>query len=402
MSDILKALEPYRERFITLRRELHAIPETAYEEHKTSALVAEELSSYGLEVQRGWAQTGVVGVLRGGSSDASIALRADIDALAIAEENSFSYRSTQPGKMHACGHDGHTAMLLLAAKYLSETRNFDGTAVFIFQPAEEGGGGGRKLVEEGFFESFPVQGIYGLHNIPELSVGAFAVKPGPMMAAADAFKIVLTGPGGHAALPHETSDPIVAGSDLVLQLQTLVSRNLEALEPAVLSVTHFHSGEVNNVIPTTATLRGTVRAYSDEARALLEAGIKRVAEGIGKSYGLEAKAQYWRGYPATVNTPAEAFKAQEVLRNLIGDKLLTEFKPLMASEDFAFLLQACPGAYVWLGNGETPKLHTPRYDFNDESLTFGAAFWVRLVETVLKSSGRTRAETLSAANEVLT
>jgi amidohydrolase len=223
-----------------------------------------------------------------------------------------------------------------------------------------------------------------------------------MMAAADAFKIVLTGPGGHAALPHETSDPIVAGSDLVLQLQTLVSRNLEVLEPAVLSVTHFHSGEVNNVIPTTATLRGTVRAYSDETRALLEAGIKRLAEGIGKSYGLGAEAHYWRGYPATVNTPAEAFKAQEVLRNLIGDKLLTDFKPLMASEDFAFLLQACPGAYVFLGNGDTPKLHTPRYDFNDESLTFGAAFWVRLVETVLNASAQSRAELVSAANEVLT
>jgi amidohydrolase len=402
MSNILKALGPYRERFIALRRELHAIPETAYEEHKTSDLVAEELSSYGLEVHRGWAKTGVVGVLRGGHSDASIALRADIDALAIAEENSFSYRSTQPGKMHACGHDGHTAMLLLAAKYLSETRNFDGTVVFIFQPAEEGGGGGRKLVEEGFFQKFRVTSIYGLHNIPGLSVGTFAVKPGPMMAAADAFKIVLTGPGGHAALPHETSDPIVAGSALVGQLQTLVSRNLNALEPAVLSVTHFQGGEVNNVIPTTATLRGTVRAYSDEARALLEAGIKRVAEGIGKSYGLGAEAHYWRGYPATVNTPAEAFKAQEVLRNLIGDKLLTDFKPLMASEDFAYLLQACPGAYVFLGNGDTPKLHTPRYDFNDESLTFGAAFWVRLAETVLNASAQSRAEPVSAANEVLT
>lgn len=384
--NILDVLAPYRLFFTTLRHELHSYPETAYEEQRTAMLIARELQSYGLEVHRGLAHTGVVGVLRNGTSKRAIGLRADIDALPITEQNELSYSSKHTGKMHACGHDGHTAMLLLAARYLSATRNFDGTVVFIFQPAEEAGAGAQRMIQDGLFERFPVNAVYGMHNIPGLPEGQFAVMPGPMMAAGDFFEVVLTADGGHAALPHTTADPILAGSALVQALQSVISRNLDPLEPAVLSVTQFHGGEATNIIPTTVKLRGTARTYSESARQLLEAGLQRFSAGIAASYGLEVNALFHRGYPATINTPNEAAFARQVLESVVGPtQVLTHLNPLMTAEDFSYMLQACPGAYIWIGNGPSAGLHTPRYNFNDNILTLGAAYWVRLAESALES-----------------
>lgn len=383
----IEALAAWREDFVALRRQLHAYPETAYEEHLTAALVARELAAYGLEVHRGIAGTGVVGVLRHGASRRTIGLRADIDALDISEQADLPYRSTITGKMHACGHDGHTAMLLLAARYLSATRALDGTVVFIFQPAEERGGGAREMLRDGLFERFPVDDVYGMHNIPGLPAGEFAVMPGPMMAAGDYFEIVLTAAGAHAALPHTTADPILAGSALVQALQSLVSRSLDPLEPAVLSVTQFHGGEASNVIPATIRLQGTARSYTPQTRAALEDGLRRLAAGTAASYGVIAEVNFVPGYPATINTPREAGFAAEVLAQVAGrERVHTQLKPLMTAEDFSFLLQARPGAYIWIGNGDTAGLHTPRYDFNDRILTTGAAAWVRLAESALSGS----------------
>jgi hippurate hydrolase len=375
----IDTLDTYRAEFIALRQQLHAYPETAYEETRTSTLVAQALESYGLEVHRGLAQTGVVGVLRGRPSQCTIGLRADMDALPITEETDLPYQSTVQGKMHACGHDGHAAMLL-AARHLSETRDFDGTAVFIFQPAEERGGGAREMIRDGLFERFPVDAVYGMHNIPGVSAGQFAVMPGPMMAAGDYFNIVLSAAGAHAALPHTTADPILAGSALVQDLQSLVSRALDPLEPAVLSITQFHGGEATNVIPSTVTLEGTARSYTKRAQAVLERGIERLAAGTAASYGLESTVHYQHGYPATINTPHEAAFARSVLEALVGQAHVLSLQPLMTAEDFSFMLQARPGAYIWVGNGDSAGLHTPHYDFNDNILTLGAAYWVRLVE----------------------
>ncbi|MBV9788838.1 MAG: amidohydrolase [Chloroflexi bacterium] len=384
MTDLLTALEVHRATFTALRHELHANPETAYEEDRTSALIAHELESYGLEVHRGLAHTGVVAVLRNGTSRRTIGLRADIDALNITELNELPYRSTTQGKMHACGHDGHTAMLLLAARHLSQTRNIDGTVVFIFQPAEEGGAGARTMIRDGLFERFPVDAVYGMHNIPGIPAGQFAVMPGPMMAAGDYFEIVINAVGGHAALPHTTPDPILAGSALVQALQSVVSRTIDPLDPAVLSVTQFHGGEASNVIPATVRLHGTARSYTSSAQEALEAGLRRLADGTAASYGVEIDVQYRRGYPATINTPREAAFARDVLADLVGQQqVLTQLKPLMTAEDFSFMLQARPGAYLWIGNGDTAGLHTPRYNFNDAILTLGAACWVGLAESAL-------------------
>lgn len=379
-ATLIAALEPWRAQFTALRRQLHANPETAYEEHATAALVARELESYGLEVHRGIARTGVVGVLRGGGGRGAIGLRADMDALPITEQAERPYRSTVPGKMHACGHDGHTTMLLLAARYLSTVRDFDGTAVFIFQPAEEGGAGGRAMIEDGLFERFPVDAVYGMHNIPGLAAGEFAVMPGPMMAAGDIFTITLRAAGAHAAMPHTSPDPILAGSALVQALQSLVSRALDPREPAVVSVTQFHGGEVTNVIPALVRLQGTVRSYAPAPQALLEAGIRRLAAGTAASYGLAIEVDYEYGYPATINTPREAAFAAEALARAAGlARVHTQLRPLMTAEDFSYMLQARPGAYIWVGNGDTAGLHTPHYDFNDDVLTQGAAAWASLV-----------------------
>jgi hippurate hydrolase len=385
--DILTTLEAQRHNYTALRHQLHAHPETSYEEHLTAALVAHELTSYGIEVYRGIGRTGVAGVLRSGASSRTIGLRADMDALNITEQSDLPYRSQHQGKMHACGHDGHTTMLLLAARHLSSTRYFDGTVVFIFQPAEEGGAGAQAMINDGLFDRFPVDAVFGMHNIPGLPAGTFAVMPGPMMASGDYFKIVITATGGHAALPHTTADPILAGSALVQGLQSVVSRSLDPLEPAVLSVTQFHGGEAPNVIPATVTLQGTARSYTTTAQDALAAGLKRLAAGTAASYGLTIDAQFRHGYPATINTPREAAFARQVLAELVGsDDVLTERKPLMTAEDFSYMLQARPGAYIWIGNGASAGLHTPHYDFNDAILTFGAAAWVRLAEAALTTS----------------
>jgi amidohydrolase len=381
---ILDTLEPRRAAYTDIRHTLHADPETAYEEQRTAALIAQELASYGLDVHQGLGRTGVVGVLRNGASRRSIGLRADIDALNITEHTNLPYRSTVDGKMHACGHDGHTTMLLLAARHLSETRNFDGTAVFIFQPAEEGGAGAKAMIRDGLFERFPVDTVYGMHNIPGIPEGQFAVMPGAMMASGDYFEIVLTAAGGHAAMPHTTADPILAGSALVQALQSLVSRTLDPLEPAVLSVTQFHGGEATNAIPATVTLKGTARSYSRSAQNALEAGIYRLAAGTAASYSLDIAADFRLGYPPTINTPREAEIARRVLEDIVGPQhVLSHLKPLMTAEDFSFMLQERPGAYIWIGNGASAGLHTPDYDFNDNILTLGAAYWVGLVESTL-------------------
>ncbi|MBX3014776.1 MAG: amidohydrolase [Caldilineaceae bacterium] len=384
-STLLEKLAPYRSIFTALRHELHTYPETAYEEQRTAALITQELESYGLEIHSGLARTGVVGILRNGSSPHTIGLRADIDALPLTEQNELPYRSRHKGKMHACGHDGHTTMLLLAARYLSETRNFDGTVVFIFQPAEEAGAGANRMIQEGLFQRFPVDAVYAMHNIPGLPAGQFAVMPGPMMAAGDYFEVVLTATGGHAALPHTTADPILAGSALVQSLQSIISRQLDPLAPAVFSVTQFHGGDATNIIPSTVKLQGTARTYSDATRQVLEQGLQRLAAGIATTYGLEVTARYHRGYPATINSPPAAATARQVLETLVGpENVLTDLKPLMTAEDFSYMLQARPGAYIWIGNGNSAGLHTPRYNFNDNILTIGAGFWVQLVEQTLE------------------
>jgi amidohydrolase len=383
-TPLIAALEALRPEAVALRRDLHANPEIAYEERRTAELIARELAAYGLEVHRGLAGTGVVGVLRGGARGRAIGLRADIDALAIGELGEPPWRSTRPGLMHACGHDGHTAMLLLAARHLAATGGLDGTAVFIFQPAEEGGAGARAMIEDGLLERFPVDAVYGMHNIPGIPAGQFAVMPGPMMAGGDVFEIVLTARGGHAALPHTTPDPILAGSALVQALQSVVSRSLDPLEPAVVSVTRFNGGEATNVIPTTVRLEGTARSFTPAASQGVEEAMRRLAAGTAAAYGLEAAVHYRRGYPPTINTPREAAFAHDVLAGLVGPaRVRGDLRPLMTSEDFAFMLQARPGAYIWIGNGDSAGLHTPLYDFNDDILTAGAAAWVSLARAAL-------------------
>ncbi len=383
-SDLFEALDEQHARFTELRRRFHTTPETAYDEHGTAALIAEELRSYGLEVHEGVGRTGVVGVLRNGTSPRTIGLRADIDALPIVEQNDLPYRSLVAGKMHACGHDGHTTMLLMAAHHLSQTQDFDGTVVFIFQPAEEGGAGARTMVEDGLFERFPVDRVFGAHNIPGMPVGTFGVRSTAMMAAGDYFEVVLRVPGAHAAEPHRTSDPILAASAFVQGLQAVVSRVLDPLDPGVLSITTFHGGEAANVIPSEVRLQGTARSYSAKAQAALEAGVRRFAAGTATSYGLTVEVDWKRGYPATINSPTEAAFAREVLEGVVGaEHVLTDLEPLMTAEDFSFMLDARPGAYLWIGNGDSTGLHTPTYNFNDDALPIGAAMWVRLAETAL-------------------
>ena len=375
-----------------LRHDLHAHPETAFEEVRTAERVAQALAALGIEVHRGLAKTGVVGTLRNGAGARAVGLRADMDALPIEEANDFAHRSRHPGKMHACGHDGHIAMLLGAARYLAATRNFDGTVHFIFQPAEESEGGGRAMLEDGLFERFPVEAVFGMHNWPGLPVGEFAVRPGPMMASSDIFEITLAGRGGHGAMPHQSVDPIVAGSHLVQSLQTIVSRNADPADAAVLTVTQFHGGDAWNVIPGEVVLRGTTRAFRPEVQDLIERAIARICDGVAATFGAKVAFRYERRYPPTVNTPAEAAFAAEVMRELVeAPRVHTDLAPTMGAEDFAFMLQAKPGAYAWIGNGPGDggcMLHNPRYDFNDAILPLGASYWARLVERFLPAAAR--------------
>ena len=384
---IIGDIHSFHDELKSIRHDIHAHPETAFEEQRTSDVVAAKLSAWGYEVHRGLAKTGVVGVLRSGASKRTMGLRADMDALHIHEKNAFAHKSQHAGKMHACGHDGHTTMLLGAATYLAQHRNFDGTVNFIFQPAEENEGGARVMIEEGLFERFPCDTVWGMHNWPGMDAGQFCVMPGPMMAGFDIFEITLTGRGAHAAMPHNGWDPIVAGSALVQALQTIVSRNTHPVEAGVVSVTQFHGGDTWNVIPNEVVIRGTTRSFKPEVQALIQNRIGEICNGVGATYGCAVKFWYDRRYPPTVNSAAEAETSRSVLVDLVGaGNVHTNLTPTMGAEDFAFMLQAKPGCYIWIGNGAGEggcMLHNPGYDFNDEILPLGASYWVKLVERCL-------------------
>jgi amidohydrolase len=371
------------------RQDFHAHPELGFEEHRTSAIVAEKLTSWGVEVHRGIAGTGVVGVLRGtGQSQRSIGIRADMDALAMPEFNEFAHRSRNAGKMHACGHDGHTTMLLGAARYLAETRNFDGTVVFIFQPAEEGGGGGRVMVEEGLFERFPCDAVYAAHNDPLLPAGVFTAVAGPVMAAADMLEIRISGKGGHAARPHHAIDPVLVGSHIIMGLQTIVSRKVDPLDSAVVGVTTFHAGSAKNVIPETAELTGTVRTLRPQTQDEMEQLITRIVSSTAALHGAMAELVYERGYPPVVNSPEQTARAARAAEKVVGaTQVKREHPPTMGGEDFSFMLMRRPGCFVRVGQKGQDKggvaLHNSRYDFNDEISAIGASYFSTLVEQEL-------------------
>jgi hippurate hydrolase len=369
------------------RRDIHAHPELLYDVHRTAASVAEKLKAFGCdEVVTGLGRTGVVGVIRGNraKSDKVIGLRADMDALPIEEANNVPYKSTVPGKMHACGHDGHTAMLLGAARYLTETRNFAGTAIVIFQPAEEGGGGGRAMVQDGLMDRFRIEEVYGMHNYPGLPVGEFAIRPGPLMAAADRLLIEIEGKGGHAARPHISVDSVLVGAQMVSQIQSIVARNVDPLQAAVVSICVFQAGSADNVIPQTALLRGTARSLDPQVRDTLERRLHEVVEGTARLYGAKAKLTYKRDYPVTRNHERQTSFAASVASQVVGGgNVDTNVAPVMGAEDFSFMLEARPGAFIFVGNGDSAGLHHPAYDFNDEVIPVGTSYWVKLVETAL-------------------
>jgi hippurate hydrolase len=371
------------------RRTLHQQPELMYDVEGTAAFVAERLREFGCdEVVTGLGRTGVVGVIRGarpaGTGDLkAIGLRADMDALPIVEATGLPYASRVPGKMHACGHDGHTAMLLGAARYLAETRNFAGDAVMIFQPAEEGGAGAAAMIDDGLMERFGIDQVYGMHNGPGIPVGAFAISPGPVMAATDAIDIRIEGHGGHAARPHLCVDPVLAGAQLITALQGIVSRNVDPFEAAVLSMCEFHAGNARNVIPQYAELKGTVRTMTAEVRDMVEQRVRDVVAGVAQVTGTRIELTYERGYPVLVNHMAETDVALQVARDIAGEANVVPLPPLMGAEDFAYMLEKRPGAFVFIGNGDSAGLHHPAYDFNDEAIVYGTSYWVRLVETQL-------------------
>ena len=368
------------------RRDLHAHPELQYDVHRTAGAVSEKLKSFGCDdVVTGLGRTGVVGVIRGSKPGGKvIGMRADMDALPIEEATTVAYKSTVPGKMHACGHDGHTAMLLGAAKYLAETRNFAGTAVVIFQPAEEGGAGARAMMDDGLFDRFGIEEVFGMHNYPGMPIGQFAIRSGPMMASTDTIGIDLEGVGGHAAWPHFGVDTVLVGAQIVNQLQSIVARNVDPLHAAVISICMFQAGHTDNVIPQQAKLRGTARALSPKVRDLLQKRVREVVEGTARAYGAKAKLTYTTGYPVLVNEERKTAFAAGVAREVAGkDKVNTDCAPLMGAEDFAFMLQERPGAFIYIGNGNSAQLHNPAYDFNDEAIPVGTSYWVRLAETAL-------------------
>ena len=371
------------------RRDLHAHPELLFDVHRTAAVVADKLKSFGCdEVVTGIGRTGVVGVIRGRKQPAAggrvIGLRADMDALPIAEQTNLPYRSTVPGKMHACGHDGHTSMLLGAARYLTETRDFAGTAVLIFQPAEEGGGGGREMVNDGLMERFGIEEVYGMHNAPGLPVGAFAIRPGAMLAASDRILIDIEGHGGHAAKPHKCVDTVLVGAQIVNQIQSIVARNVDPIDSAVVSICVFQAGDIGNVIPQTAQLRGTARSLTPAVRDQVEQRLHEVVEGTAGLYGATAKLTYHRDYPVTRNHERQTAFAVSVAAQVAGrDRVDAATAPVMGGEDFSFMLEARPGAFIFVGNGDSAGLHHPAYDFNDETIPTGIAYWARLVETAM-------------------
>ncbi len=376
------------------RRDIHAHPELCFEEQRTSDLIARMLEGWGIPSHRGLGKTGVVGIVRNGSSPRAVGLRADIDALPITERNTFAHASRHAGRMHACGHDGHTAMLLAAAKHFASHRAFDGTVYLVFQPAEEGGGGAREMIKDGLFERFPMEAIFGAHNWPGLAVGQFALRAGPCYASTSEFKITLRGKGAHGAMPHLGIDPVPAACALVQGLQTIVSRNKAPLDTGVVSVTMIHAGEATNVIPDACTLQGTVRTFTDAVTDLIEQRMKAMSQATAAAYGCECDLEFRRNYPATVNHEAETEFARRVLGEVVGADNVLDFEPTMGAEDFSYYLQKIPGCYFMIGNGDGAHrsaghgmgpcmLHNASYDFNDELIPIGASAWVRIAEAWL-------------------
>jgi len=368
------------------RRQLHRNPELLFDVNETAAFVSDKLREFGCdEVVTGLGRTGVVGIIRGSrGAGPCIGLRADMDALPLQEAVDRPYASAVPGRMHACGHDGHTAMLLGAAKYLAETRNFVGTAAVIFQPAEEGGGGGNEMVKDGMMERFGITRVFGMHNLPGMPVGHFGIRPGPIMASTAEFNIVVEGKGGHAAMPHKTIDPVVAAAQIVMGLQTIAARSADPLESVVVSVTKFHGGDAHNIIPDRVEMAGTIRTLKGEVSLLAEGRLRTIAEGIAHAHGAKVAIEYDPNYPVTVNNQAEAeFAAQVAVAVAGAANVATDVPPLMGGEDFSYMLLARPGCLIFIGNGDSAGLHNPSYDFNDEAIPYGISYWVRLVESAL-------------------
>jgi hippurate hydrolase len=374
-----------------LRKDIHAHPELCFQEVRTADVVAAKLTEWGIPIHRGMGTTGVVGIVKAGTSSRALALRADMDALPMQEFNTFAHASKHAGKMHACGHDGHTAMLLAAAQHFAKHRNFDGTVYLVFQPAEEGGGGAREMIKDGLFEQFPVEAVFGMHNWPGMAAGTFAASAGPVMASSNEFKITIRGKGGHAAIPHNAIDPVVVACQLVQGFQTIISRNVKPIDAGVISVTMINAGEATNVIPDRCELQGTVRTFSIEVLDLIERRMREMSESLCAAFNTRVEFAFVRNYPPTVNAPKEAAFARKVMESIVGsDKVYTQ-EPTMGAEDFSFMLQAKPGCYAFIGNGDGDHrtmghgagpctLHNPSYDFNDELLPLGATFWVRLAE----------------------
>jgi hippurate hydrolase len=380
-----------------LRRDLHAHPELCFNEFRTADLVAAKLTEWGIPIHRGLGQTGVVGIIKSGTSERAIGLRADMDALPMTEANTFAHASTQPGKMHACGHDGHTAMLLAAAQYLATHRDFDGTVYLIFQPAEEGGGGAREMIKDGLFDKFPMDAVFGLHNWPGFAVGQFAASAGPVMASSNEFKITIRGKGGHAAMPHNALDPVPVACQLVQAFQTIISRVKKPIEAGVISVTMIHAGSATNVIPDTCELQGTVRTFSIELLDLIEQRMRLMTEHTCAASGLAAEFEFRRNYPPTINSAKEAEFCRQVMADIVGSNNVQAQEPTMGAEDFSYMLLEKPGCYAFIANGDGDHreighgggpcmLHNASYDFNDALLPLGASYWVRLAERWLAKS----------------
>ncbi len=386
---ILPDIQAIHKEMTEWRHRIHMHPETAFEEFQTSDFVAEKLESFGLEVHRGLAKTGVVGTLKSGTGNRAIGLRADMDALDLQELNEFDHRSQIDGKMHGCGHDGHTVMLLGAAKYLAESKNFDGTIQFIFQPAEENVAGGRVMISDGLFDLFPVDSVYGMHNMPGFEEGQFAVRKGPLMASADFFEATIVGSGGHGAFPHQTIDPIVVACEVVGAWQKIVSRNVDPLKSAVVTVGEFHGGNTGNVIPEQVTLSGTTRSFDPDVQDMIEKNMKQILNGICDAYGAKAEFKYERRYAATVNSPDETDEAIATAQELVGVAAVdTDTVPVMGAEDFSWMLKERPGCYIMIANGAgegSCHIHNPNYDFNDRILPLGASYWARLAERILST-----------------
>ena len=380
-----------------IRRDIHAHPELCFQEERTADVIAKALTEWGIPIHRGLGKTGVVGIIKNGTSSRALGLRADIDALPMTEHNTFAHASQHPGKMHACGHDGHTAMLLAAAKHLSQHRNFDGTVYLIFQPAEEGGGGAKVMIEDGIFDKFPMEAVFGAHNWPGMPVGSFGVNPGAMMASGNHFSVTIRGKGSHAALPHLGIDPVPIAAQLINGFQTIITRNRRPLEPGVISVTMLKAGEALNVVPDFCTLSGTVRTFSYELLDLIERRMREMSEHTCAAFGATCEFEFKRYYPPTINHPAETEFVRQVLSDVVGAANVQAFEPTMGSEDFSFFLQAKPGCYFVIGNGDGEHregghglgpcmLHNPSYDFNDDLIPLGATAWVRIAEQWLNTA----------------